>query len=668
MVLQAVGKASGQLSHPLLSTRDRGAGAARMFPVTESRTLTQRIYRRSRERRPFAGCSPTGLEQAQLGARRLTHSDRMHSANEEFQRVKMQGHLTRLVIAALAPAALAAAFLLGYSYQHQKKLVEENTLATARALMQAVDRQLNGGTYSLQVLATSPYLASADLDAFHRQARQALGGLPGNNIVLSDPAGQQLLNTLRDYGSPLPMHGNLPQLHRVIETGRPMVSDLFEGPVAGRPLIAIDVPVRRDGRVVYVLSLGFLTDQLGEILRGQHLPEGWVGAIFDSQGTVVARTHRADEYVGKKGAPALVRRIAEEDEGHVETTTLEGIPVQSAFSRSAVSNWSVAIGIPRAMFAAQLRFSMLWLASGTALLLALGIMLARLLANRVSRDIRGLIPPAAALARGEEVQVPRLNLDEADEVAQALVRASRIVRDREEILAVVTHDLRSPLNGIVTMAKVAELQAQTLPQGDGLRDSAVLIGDVARDMSGLVDDLLAVTVAQRGQSMLQMAPVRAGDVLARAVREARPRFERAGIALEVQAPEDLPQVQADPQRIVRVFRNLLDNALKFTMRPGRVVVGAQAHPACVRFFVANSGPPLPAEIMDRMFQVFWQAQDDRRGTGLGLSICRSIVDTHGGRIWAERQDGMRVRICVELHRADAEGTAERTPPCAEAMR
>ena len=157
--------------------------------------------------------------------------------------------------------------------------------------------------------------------------------------------------------------------------------------------------------------------------------------------------------------------MAQQPEGRVETDTLEGIPVVSVFSRSSVSQWSVAIGIPQAEFAKALRTSIAWVVAGTAVLLALGIVLAQLYSARIGRSIRGLLAPAAALGRGETITVPPLQLDEADEVAHALVDASRMLRDREEILAVVTHDLRNPLMSIVLGIATAELMAAKLPGG-----------------------------------------------------------------------------------------------------------------------------------------------------------------------------------------------------------
>ncbi len=563
--------------------------------------------------------------------------------------MKIQAQLTRLVLAALLPAALAAALLIVYTYERQRVNFEHNTLDTARALTQAVDLQLASGRIALQALATSPYLASGDLAAFHRQAMAVMPDLPGDNVVLSDASGHQLINTLRPFGEPLPRNSSPEQLRRIFETGRPVISDLFVGELVGRPLISVGVPVHRGGQVVYDISMAFFPERLGEILRRQELPAGWVGAIFDSQGTVIARTHNADRFVGKRAVPAVVQGLARQTEGQVETETLEGIPSVVVFSRSSVSNWSVGIGIPQAILRKELRTSIYWVIAGTVVLLALGIAFAQLFSARIARSIRGLIAPAAALGRGEAIVVPPLELDEAEEVAHALVSASRMLRDREEILAVVSHDLRNPLFSLTLNAATAEKIAAKLPGGERLRATLASLVDVGNRMSGMVDDLLAVAISSRGgRSMLKMTSVKAASLVERAAGAVRPLYERKGIELLVDSGVALPDVQVDPDRILRVFVNLLDNALKFTQPPGQVVLRAEEQPGAVRFSIANSGAALSAEELESMFQPFWQARDDRRGAGLGLSICRSILETHGGRIWGEPEPGMRVRVCFEV--------------------
>jgi signal transduction histidine kinase len=549
------------------------------------------------------------------------------------------------------PAAVAAALLIVYSYDRQRAIIEQRTLEIARALVQAVDRELARDQAALVALATSPYLKSGDLAAFHRQAQEAIRDLGGGDaLVLSDASGQQLVNTLRPFGEALPLRGNLAQVRRVFETGQPAISDVFVGQVIRRPIIALDVPVRRGDRVAYALAMGVFPERLGEILARQKTPPDWVVSIFDSLGTNVARTRAAEQFVGQKGAPALVQRMAQVAEGRLETETLEGIPVVAVFSRSAVSHWSVAIGIPRSSLAGALWTPILWIIAGAVLLLVSGIVMGQRVGSRITGSIRGLIPPAAALGRGDAVVVPPLNLREADEVGRELVRASERLHDREKTLAIVSHDLRSPLSGMMMGAATIERLAGRLPGGERIGALAASHADMTRRMSGMVDDLLAIAVATSGgRSLLKIAPVSAASLLKRAADTARPLFERADIELQIEAVDSLPDIRVDSDRMLRVFANLLDNALKFTDRSGCVVLRAKAESARVRFCVANSGAALSAAELERMFQPFWQAgQEDRRGTGLGLSICRSIIEAHGGTIWAESEPGKRVRICFAL--------------------
>jgi PAS domain S-box-containing protein len=223
------------------------------------------------------------------------------------------------------------------------------------------------------------------------------------------------------------------------------------------------------------------------------------------------------------------------------------------------------------------------------------------------------------------------------------------VRDREDILAVVTHDLRSPLSAIMTMAATLELRARALAGGEPVRAMASTLTDIARQMSGLVNDLLGVAVARTDRSALKIVPANAAALLEKAAAAARSLFEREGIAFEVQIVGELPVIRADANRILRVFTNLFDNALKFTAAPGDVMLRAEAQSGGVRYCVTNSGPELSAKELESMFKPFWQAgRGDLRGAGLGLSICRSIVEAHGGSIWAEPAAGRRVRICFLL--------------------
>jgi signal transduction histidine kinase len=560
--------------------------------------------------------------------------------------------LTRLVAATVLPGGIAAALLIGYSYEREVTMSEQRTMQTARALMQVVDRELAGARAALQVLAGSDHLASGDLAAFHRQARDVIADMPGDLIALADESGQIILVTARPYGTvlPKPQPSAVAQVRRVFETGRPVVSDLIDGAVSGRKIVSVAVPVRRNGTVVYYLSMRFSPERLREVLVRQKLPPGWVASIFDKQGVIVARTHDQDTYVGQKGAPKLMERISQVRQGRLETDTLEGTPVVAVFTRSEISDWSVAIGIPRASLSGYLSTPVAWSVFGTMMLMVLGVTLSHKVASQIGEAIRGLLAPAAALGRGEPVIVPRFRLVEAEEVGRELHRAAKILHDRERVLAVVCHDLRSPLNGLILNAAIAAQLASQLPGGETVRSRVAVLTDTARRMSGMVDDLLSIaTSTSGGRGMLRLASINAASVLAQAVEQARPLFEKKGIELEIDVNGTLPEIRVDPDRILRVFTNLLDNALKFTERHGHVVLRAERQLDRVQFCVANSGPALSAEERDQMFEPFWQArQEDSRGTGLGMSICRSIIEAHGGTIKALPEPGMRVSTCFWL--------------------
>lgn len=294
--------------------------------------------------------------------------------------------LAFIFAASVVPAALLALLLIGYDYyDRERDRLARDSMVTARALLAAVDTELSSVKAALLALATSPHLFSGDLGAFHAQAQAALKDQAFANIVLIEDGGRQVVNTLRRFGEALPAQGNPPELQRIFEKGEPVITDLFVGPVVRKPYVAVGVPVRREGKVRYSLNGGVDPQRLTALLGERRLPPDWIAAVFDAQGTIVARTHDAERLVGQKGSPALVGRMKEVREDSLESHTLEGIPVLTVFSRSPVSNWTVAIGIPQRELTAHLWYSMarLFVAAFVALLIAVG--LAALFSRRLLR-------------------------------------------------------------------------------------------------------------------------------------------------------------------------------------------------------------------------------------------------------------------------------------------
>jgi signal transduction histidine kinase len=215
--------------------------------------------------------------------------------------------------------------------------------------------------------------------------------------------------------------------------------------------------------------------------------------------------------------------------------------------------------------------------------------------------------------------------------------AELLARAREEVLGVVAHDLRNPLN-LITSATLLIMEEDLPPsrQQEMLR----MVIRAARQMNGLISDLLDTVRLQAGRLSLALEDVGVDEVLRQAEETFQPLADERHIQLEVQTSAGTEAVRADPLRLSQIFGNLVGNALKFTPPQGRVQLQTETRGDDVVFLVRDSGPGIPPEHMAHLFDKFWQAsQSDRRGAGLGLAIARGLVEAHGGRIWLESAPG-----------------------------
>ena len=343
--------------------------------------------------------------------------------------------LLLLVACGIVPSFLMVLALIWHVYDREQADLREESVATARAMTNAVDQQLASVQQGLSVLATSRRLREGNMAEFYAQAQEALQGLNVTNVLLVQPDGTQLLNTLVPFGAPLPNAGAAPLLQRIMQTRKPAVSDLIIGAVTGKPVLAVGVPVIQNGLVVYVLSAGMVPQRLQSILQQQRLPQDRITAIVDGRGTIVARTHDQARFIGMPVRPALFDRIKQVAEEVVESTTVDGIPVLSAFSRSTVSGWSVVIGIPRDSLTAELRRTMVWLGLGTLLVLAVTSALAWRLGNAIARSVGDLADAVGAMGRGQSVTIPKLSFREAADLGRAFEHATLLVQDAQATAA-----------------------------------------------------------------------------------------------------------------------------------------------------------------------------------------------------------------------------------------
>jgi hypothetical protein len=282
--------------------------------------------------------------------------------------------LSGLVLGCVLPLAGMAAALLISAWHQQQQQLSDSTLSRARAMLAVVDQDFNTTQSALFALAGSRMLEQGDLAGFHARTHAMLPAMHADSVLLISRTGDILMSTRVPFGKALPRMGLTPLLSRTISTGKPGVSDLFIGPLTGSFLYTVAVPIKRDGVVVMSLNATAVPAGLNHVLAEQQLPPNWRVAIVDSGGHVVARNRDIDQYLGHLASGVMQERLASGPrEGVVESVTLDGIAVQTFYSKSAVTGWAVIVGIPMDDMTAPLRQSLGWLALATLAVLTGGL-------------------------------------------------------------------------------------------------------------------------------------------------------------------------------------------------------------------------------------------------------------------------------------------------------
>ncbi|HVV17246.1 MAG TPA: HAMP domain-containing sensor histidine kinase [Polyangia bacterium] len=303
------------------------------------------------------------------------------------------------------------------------------------------------------------------------------------------------------------------------------------------------------------------------------------------------------------------------------------------------------------------------------------------------RFAHGLIAPAAATAdarfrRALEVSLSAFVLAIAISLGLAVRAARRLERDyrreqsfaetaeralagRDEVLAVVAHDLRSPVSAIALKAGALRRNPLTA----NVVKQATAIEAIAMRMEQLVRMLLDAAKMEVGQFQIAPTDFQAMPAVREALDQFTPHAEAKAIQLEVDAEprgRDLI-VRADRDRVIEVLSNLIDNAIRFTRRTGRISVELRKEGEVLVVAVSDDGPGIAPEHLPHLFERFWKAESDgKRGAGLGLYIAKEIVEAHGGRIWAENLPGRGGRISFCLPLASGGEDPGRSPAAAQA--
>jgi len=234
----------------------------------------------------------------------------------------------------------------------------------------------------------------------------------------------------------------------------------------------------------------------------------------------------------------------------------------------------------------------------------------------------------------------------AIENARLYRAARRAIEARDDVQAIVAHDLRNPL--AVILLHASRLQ----DRGDDpkLRESCTeSIKRAVTWMNRLIQDLLDVASIESGHLSMEPARTSPGAIVRQAVELQRALAASAGLELRAEVAADLPDVWVDRERLLQIFENLFGNAIKFTRPGGRVTVGVGPGEGEVVFYVSDTGSGIPPEDVPHLFDRFWRGKErNRQGAGLGLAIVEGIVEMHGGRTWAESEQGLGSTISFAI--------------------
>jgi signal transduction histidine kinase len=261
---------------------------------------------------------------------------------------------------------------------------------------------------------------------------------------------------------------------------------------------------------------------------------------------------------------------------------------------------------------------------------------------------------------GERASAP-IQTGGHDEIAELAAAADRMLerlteheaqrdasdRARRDLIAAVSHDLRTPLTSLQLLAQAIDDGVLDPTNGGGRYVDEMSLH--VRSLSAMVDDLFELTRLEAGDIQWSMQRVRLDELVRETVDAMRAQAAAKGVAMETRVPGGLAPAEANPEKLQRVLLNLIQNAIRHTPADGSVTVTAEAHDQSIEVEVADTGGGIPLSERERVFEPFVRGDASRTsgGSGLGLSICRAIVEVHGGRIWLDDcATGTRIRFTL----------------------
>jgi signal transduction histidine kinase len=591
--------------------------------------------------------------------------------------------LLYIVLAVLVPAFVVAAVGIFYLYGEEQLAFRKSMQETSRALASLLDKEIATREAVLRTLAASPAIDAGDLLAFQRHAR-AIAPTPETSIFLTDLNGQQLMNTRMPIDTKtLPRSDGLMVLRQGAGPDATVVSNVFSAHIGKSYSLAVQVPIKRNGVLLYYLGSGSFVSNLQSIFADQKLPAEWVGTIVDRNGIVAARSSNPGQLVGQPISSQLTAQAARETEGRYDGANLEGVNMTAFFSRAPLSGWTFVVSVPKAIIRASAIHAILLMCGVWLAFAALAILGALTMARRTSKPIEALRNAAGQLGRGEAVPEFHTGIVEIDAVATEMRHASkRLLRSKAELEEQVADAVSA-----TARSQRALLQAQKLEA------LGRLTGGIAHDFNNVLQALntglhvirLSVQEGRANNALdaCQRAVKRAAELtgqlavfgriqdsrlevcsVEQQLKTIRPLLDsaiRSDIDLQMNLDNGLWPIRIDALQFELAILNIVINARdampdggRLTITASNTVIGEDRADLSagdyVQLTIVDSGGGMDSEVLMKALEPFFSTKAVGQGSGMGLPQAYGFAKLAGGVLTLASKPRIGTRVTIYMAR------------------
>lgn len=605
----------------------------------------------------------------------------------------IRSQLVILVLAVIAPVAVLAAMATVGLWELQRNAYQQRFLERVSALRIALDTEIDSTLRQLRSVSESFGTQNESAEVtFRAQGERLLANFPAWSMVGLLGADGAAITRVDRRPALAAVRFDPALFAEIAATPQAVISNLVA--IAGEPgayLTYVALPVTRDGVFRGVVYIGIEASAWHDFFKRYPIHERATLTLNDRDGLIIARTLNNEKWAGHRSTDQFLRHTIGRDEGAMLVFGVDGERYYSAFSRSRTAGWLVSTGVPRDHVEAALSRPTLLILFSVFAAAGMATLFAYILGGRITGALTALANSVESVAAGER-RLPKepLLIEEAETVRRALIAGSRLLAAREtslhgalareaksraaaelasrakdDLLAMLGHELRNPLNAIKAAVSVLEMPDVKPEVADRAR--AVVQRQIGH-LTSIIDDLLDVAHLDSGKAQLKHQTLDLA-VVTRHVVEA---FTATGRCRNLQMQVDLNEeawVVGDETRLEQVVSNLLDNACKYTPAGGAVEIAVHVEGDAAVLTIRDSGSGIPPDVLPKIFDLFSQGartlDRSQGGLGLGLTVVRRLVDLHGGMIAANSEGldrGATFQVRLPLTSAPIKVSAQSVQP------